>query len=788
MLQYNLSSLTPRGLSEVEQWIRDHVAKRDGDYVVTVYETTKRSCVLARAVDRVILSVFGTGPVWAYTLVLKGNEWTSLQFCAEHALRTGLKEASARGALTSKAQQIWPGGSHDDVAMRTVAPYFVLQYLCYRAKFGMCCGMRYAPRLEPVRRPGSGQTGRASRSSDDQGQGLLSAPPPTSPLETTPPAPTVIATQPPPEHFFIGDSTPNEAQTCQPDTEPIPPVASVPVVDLRPVTDPDPHGTRICDTGSKYAAVVGQEDGMARLVDGQPDVVGALLLPISEAPNVPSNTIANVRQAITKRIDEKQLPCNLTKDEVHRIGLVVNAALAENGPFSRRRIRAWLANHFELADVKSKKWSEDRLRKAVDALYSTAEPRFSFAAAVKAEQMAEGKPPRMLIADADAGQVMALMTIACFESLMFEWYEQLSIKHASRRVAMKRVLSHLRQDSECSFIEGDGSAWDTTCGSRVRAITENPVLRRILEVAREQAVVPEQWLEAHDASTSKRHLKLKLTEKGSKTAFEVISAIRRSGHRGTSCLNWWINNVLWVCALCKNPEKSVIPTARNFQDFWGETITVHRAFEGDDSGLTISPPMVDENDPRFVYALEFWRRAGFNMKVFLRSRVGLFVGAEVALDEHGPTGDYAPEIPRTFTKAGVSCSSTTKQLVKTGSLGDVGLDNVRRSLALAKSYDFAGIVPSISRKYLSCSGGDCEMDHELRMRTGEGSVSDILSAIENANATVGPEDEDALLRKLGRSITQEERDIFEAHCWDWTGISTTSYGEFKLSLPAAWRG
>lgn len=80
------------------------------------------------------------------------------------------------------------------------------------------------------------------------------------------------------------------------------------------------------------------------------------------------------------------------------------------------------------------------------------------------------------------------------------------------------------------------------------------------------------------------------------------------------------------------------------------------------------------------------------------------------------------------------------------------------------------------------------MDHELRMRTGEGSVSDILSAIENANATVGPEDEDALLRKLGRSITQEERDIFEAHCWDWTGTSTTSYGEFKLSLPAAWRG
>jgi hypothetical protein len=451
-----------------------------------------------------------------------------------------------------------------------------------------------------------------------------------------------------------------------------------------------------------------------------------------------------------------------------------------------------LAKHFDLADIRSKKWSEERLRKAVEVLYATSEPRYQYAASVKAEQMPEGKAPRMLIADGDAGQVMALIVISCFESLMYEAYEQLSIKHASRRSAMKRVLNQLRQDVKCSFIEGDGSAWDTTCGHKVRSMVENPILKRILEVAREQAVVPEQWLEAHDVSTSKKHLKLKLTEKGMKTVYEVVDSIRRSGHRGTSCLNWWVNNVLWMCALSSNTEKAICPSATNFLDFWGQTITIRRGFEGDDSGLTISPPISDENDPRFVYALEFWRRAGFNMKIFLRSTgcgsgVGLFVGTEVVLDEFGPTGEYAPEIPRTFQKAGISCSSTAKRLVKGGATGDGELDNLRSCLALAKAYDFAGIVPSISRKYSLCAQNITEMDHELRMRTGEDSVEGILDLIQNANAVVSPEEENALLVKLGRDITQVERDAFEAYCWDCDMKATTSYGEFSNSLPAKWR-
>ncbi|APG78101.1 RNA-dependent RNA polymerase [Beihai weivirus-like virus 7] len=747
MLPFSLDR-SYRELFLVEPWIREVASNREGDYKLTVFARHWFPWLWCSKKQN----------AEAFSIVFTGKEWSSLSFCIEHALRTGLKEANAYGAFVSKAQQLWPGGSQEEVAMKMLAPHMVLQYLTYkRVVVDHCCfSLRYSPFLKPLDRT-KNKTVEATKPDKKDGQGKSE-----------------------------GGGTDDNPKSGG-EKSPVQP--HVPHVDAeeQPIVDPAPGGTRMADTGSCYAAIVGQEDGHARTVDGEPDIVGGVLLPISREPNVPSDTINNVKKAIKERIDEKQLPCNLTKDETRRIGRLVSASLADNGPFARKRIRAWLAKNFDLAEIKSKKWSEERLRAAVDKLYSTSDPQFSYAAAVKAEQMPEGKPPRMLIADGDPGQVMALMTIACFESLMYEWYENLSIKHASRRAAMKRVLNHLRQDSECSFLEGDGSAWDTTCSHRVRSIVENPVLKRILEVAREQAVVPEQWLEAHDTSTSKKHLKLKLTEKGKKMVYEVIDSIRRSGHRGTSCLNWWINNVLWICALVQNPEKSISATATNFMDFWGETITIKRAFEGDDSGLTVAPKMKDVKDPRFEHALEFWHRAGFNMKIFLRHNVGLFVGTEIALDEHGPTGEYAPELKRTFEKAGISCSSLTKKLIKAGAAGNEGLHEVRRSLALAKAYDFAGIVPSVSRKYLLCAQGLDTMDHELKMRTGETTLEGIRDMIDAANSTCSPEDEDALLERLGRSISQTERDAFEAYCWAWEKEATSQCEEFAASLPASWR-
>lgn len=34
-----------------------------------------------------------------------------------------------------------------------------------------------------------------------------------------------------------------------------------------------------------------------------------------------------------------------------------------------------------------------------------------------------------------------------------------------------------------------------------------------------------------------------------------LNAIRRSGHRGTSCLNWWMNFALWACSITNFPHQ-----------------------------------------------------------------------------------------------------------------------------------------------------------------------------------------------------------------------------------------
>eukprot|EP00972_Heterocapsa_arctica_P056549 8347127-Heterocapsa_arctica.AAC.1 len=55
---------------------------------------------------------------------------------------------------------------------------------------------------------------------------------------------------------------------------------------------------------------------------------------------------------------------------------------------------------------------------------------------------------------------------------------------------------------------------------------------------------PEKWHLEHSKACEAGKLKLFYNHKY-ETMQVTIDAIRRSGHRGTSCLNWWINFVKW---------------------------------------------------------------------------------------------------------------------------------------------------------------------------------------------------------------------------------------------------
>lgn len=257
---------------------------------------------------------------------------------------------------------------------------------------------------------------------------------------------------------------------------------------------------------------------------------------------------------------------------------------------------------------------------------------------------------------------------------MFEWFEKKSIKHCAKRRAIGRVVKELTKEG-AKLIEGDGSAWDTTCNASIRDLVENPVLKHIMQVLIPYGVVPEQWHAEHQKCNEKKELKLFFQRKLDKMRIR-IDAIRRSGHRGTSCLNWWMNFVNWACSIYKEPERFLDPKVRKGEDVMGVKRWWAGAFEGDDSLCALYPPMM-EGDLLDKNFLGWWERQGFRMKIIYADRRATFCGYHIACAYGEPTGFACPELVRALVGAGITTSSTAITAAKAGDV-----DTVRASQLL----------------------------------------------------------------------------------------------------------
>lgn len=520
------------------------------------------------------------------------------------------------------------------------------------------------------------------------------------------------------------------------------------------------------------------------------DLVGVVVGPLAEEPNVYANNSHNLKAAIRKRITEKVRPNVATSDDVAKVTKVVQQALScskSRGVFSVARIQRWAETKLCLEDIKSGKWSSDRFEKSLDHLFTKAEVKFDLKAAVKLEPMPQGKAPRMLIADGDAGQLMALVSVRCFEDLLFEWMEARSIKHAPRQDAIKRVIGNLKNDKACA-IEGDGSAWDTTCNEKVRAKIENPILSRIVRELLQYGVVPASWHQAHLDINAAAKLKL-FFSKNKDVYYTKIDAIRRSGHRGTSCLNWWINYVMWTSSIFQEPERFLDPEVRKGNDVTGCKRWWAGAFEGDDSLCTLYPKM-EEGDILSKKFLTWWERWGFNMKIVFCTTRATFVGTHIACEEGRLTDVFCPELPRCFKGAGVSVSTAVRQAFKDGDVQQV--KNLGAAAMLARAADFAGILPTVSEKFLryaeSIKDRRNHTDREMSMAVMgvEGhTTEDIVERVTSQNVGITPSTERATMTALGYGVSDQELDIFSTYVWDWATIGDV--GGFRDSLPLSWR-
>jgi len=571
---------------------------------------------------------------------------------------------------------------------------------------------------------------------------------------------------------------------------------------------------RTYTTDQGIVAVVGQEFDKTIPHDQLP-IVGALLGPCSKPPNVYTKNLRNLRACIEERITNKQKGCILDKRAIKKIGWVISMAMSSDykrGVFSEARIRAWCEEHFDaIESMKSGKWSLDRMRQAVMNLYAKTflpsdepapvidergreypgvdeETRFQFEAKLKPEDMAEGKSPRMLIAEGDAGQLMALVVIKCFEDLLFEWFEDKSIKHKSKKDAVKNIIKQLNKSGGCA-IEGDGSAWDTTCGYTIRNSVENPILKHIMMIVIGYGVVPEEWHREHTKSCENKRLDMFYKDKFDKVRI-VIDAIRRSGHRGTSVLNWWINFIMWITSIFKNPEAFLDPMKRCGEDVTGVSRWWNGVFEGDDSLCVLSPPM-REGDSLSVKFLDYWSTAGFNMKiVFCRTRATV-VGWHIACTNGRLSHCACPELPRALSNSGVGVSTSTVQAARTGNVSMIRA--TAAAAAMARAGEFAGILPTVSEKYLRYSlslTNRVFWDREMSIRVfgSDGHDSrEVVTLIHSANLAVTPKGELSTMRELGYGTTASEMDLFKTYDWSLEPAVLLDYQGFNDSLPLTWR-
>jgi hypothetical protein len=774
-------------VEDVEKWMWHRSSTRAGFWQIQI--PLKTEAWEAGITIRRIKTFFGLktgrsaiadGVVYKH-VNLSQKEFALLDKVVTNQIYSESKTKIYRGIVFQRSLQLWESGSEDDVAMRTIAPWAMAHYKCQSNKFTTeqpCClnlfklhDKKYRTRLNMIKGATESKQGGVEDdvpTADEVGlvyQGTGYAPSPE------PAARNELGYQAPGAEFV------NKHEGGGQDDEDSEVRAQVQGRIIK----------KDCGVG-----VVGQslDDSSKRRV------VGVLSQPISKEPNVYAQELLNAITAIEERINKKQRPYSGTEEDKKKIGRFVVQSIhgKKNAPFSTKKVLDCI-HELVYEEMKSKKWTEERLTQAIEKLCREIDPTFKLKAAIKMEPMPEGKAPRLLIADEDVGQVMALMTIYCIETLIKKHFPEKGIKGMCKKDAIKRVMKACKVPRKAAkklvtVFEGDGSAWDTTCSATIREYVENPVINHVANLVNGFLYAsPDSWAKAHATICSEE--KLDMTYSKNKEYQKLtINAIRRSGHRGTSCLNWWINFVCWHCAIFEDPENFLDASHRYGKDVTGTTRWFNSAFEGDDSFLVTSPK-IEAGHELHTAILQFWERIGFNMKIEIRSSRALFVGYYIGLGKLGPEFDeekdewmMVPEIDRCFARSGTSCSPAmidafnADQTDKCMSLAG--------SAAMSRAYEFAGLCPLISEKFLQYAI-DCNfaITHDLKMRTNEefDDKNELVDHIRALNATCAIEDN--ILTSTLFWASEEERARFQDHTWDYTQLA--EWEDFYNSLPRTWR-
>jgi len=118
-----------------------------------------------------------------------------------------------------------------------------------------------------------------------------------------------------------------------------------------------------------------------------------------------------------------------------------------------------------------------------------------------------------------------------------------------------------------------------------------------------------------------------------------------------------------------------------------------------------------------------------------------------------------------------------------------GCNSVRKAAALARAYEYAGILPEVSKKYLQFAkeiNAKAHIDRDFEMRVdSQVDETNLEATIQVLNAEMSIDAQLERLRKCGFDTTEEE--YFEFTFRNWTVEQLGDWEGFDSSLPKSWK-
>jgi hypothetical protein len=474
--------------------------------------------------------------------------------------------------------------------------------------------------------------------------------------------------------------------------------------------------------GLKDTALVGVMGYHEDLLDqGVP--IAVTICPVITERSFYANTITNVRAAIHGRITLKHREPTMSTSDWYELYCVSRAMC--DAVFTKKHVLN-VAQWFIFGDFKSKKWNCKRQEEALNSLLCQINPTLNVTGSIKLESGKNGAPPRLLLADGDAGQTMATIVVGVLERVMYApaAYKRKSVKGEPKPKAMARIVADMQFNGNrpTYFLENDGSAWDTCCGLPLRERTCNVLYEHVGGILEPFFPVEAGWADAFFTSIKSKKTKFVVRGKNGKprnghitshpTAegnvldtlnkpWKVaIDAIQRSGGRPTSSGNWFINKACntWV-VFGKQAVNFADPGCEKALCVFGYHVLWKEAYEGDDS-LGATDHCFTKVEVNTLTAR--WERLGHNPKLHFRQPgdVAEFVGWKMYVGERGlDPKRYSPDLPRQLINRCFSICVEAREAAHCG-------DRTRFNLAIlpslyAAALEFADHVPSVGLYFLN---------------------------------------------------------------------------------------